>query len=215
MNGWIKLHRRLLESSLFDDPQILKLWLWCLLKANHKPSKVLVEKQEVSLKPGQFVTGRFSLADEYNRGLSKSKKVSPDSLWRWLRKLEKWQKLHIKSTSKYSIVTVLNWGDYQQDAQQMHNRCTTDAQQMHTDKNVKNEKNDKKRYREYVYLTDEEWQKLKDKFGESTAEDYIDRLNDYIGSKGKKYKSHYHTILTWNRKDEPTRKATPNYNFEF
>jgi len=27
-------------------------------------------------------------------------------------------------------------------------------------------------------------------------------LDNYIGSKGKKYKSHYHTILNWYRRDQ-------------
>jgi len=140
MRGWVKLHRKLLESSVFDDPQILKLWVWCLLKASHNPTTVLVEKQEVSLEPGQFVTGRYALADEYNRGLPKSKKVSPVSLWRWLKKLEKWEKVNIKTTSKYSVVTVLNWGDYQQDEQQVNNKWSADEQQVNTNKNGKNDK---------------------------------------------------------------------------
>ena len=34
-----------------------------------------------------------------------------------------------------------------------------------------------------------------------TTKDFIERLNNYIGSTGKRYKSHYHTILNWYRKD--------------
>jgi hypothetical protein len=29
------------------------------------------------------------------------------------------------------------------------------------------------------------------------VKDIISRMNDYVGSKGDKYKSHYHTILSW------------------
>ena len=56
----------------------------------------------------------------------------------------------------------------------------------------------KKKYLEFVMLTEEEYQKLIKTFGQKNTDDYIKRLNDYIGSKGKKYKSHYHTILVWN-----------------
>lgn len=60
------------------------------------------------------------------------------------------------------------------------------------------EKEVKIKYLEFVYLTEKEHKKLIDTFGQSKTEEYIRRLNDYIGSKGKKYKSHYHTILVWN-----------------
>ena len=123
--------------------------------------------------------------------------------------------LNIKTYSKFSIVTVSNWTEYQQDEQQVNNRRTTDEQQVNTDKNVKNDKNEKKVYGEFVRLTEEEHQKLTERLGQALTTDYIERLDNYIGSKGKKYKSHYHTILTWARKDEAQRKPEPNRLIEF
>ena len=61
--------------------------------------------------------------------------------------------------------------------------------------------NKKKRYMDSVLLTLEEYGKLIDKFGEDKTKDYIENLNNYVGSKGKKYKSHYYTILSWSKKD--------------
>ena len=209
------MHRRLKESAVFGDPDLLKLWLLCLLKATHKPREVVIEKKVVRLEQGQFVTGRFELEKEYNDGVPNRKKISASTLQRWLRKLETWQMLNIKTYSKFSIVTVSNWTVYQQDEQQVNNKWTTDEQQVDTDKNDKNDKNgknDKKYYGEFVRLTDEEHQKLTERLGQALTADYIERLNNYIGSKGTKYKSHYHTILTWVRNDEkkqaepPTRK---------
>jgi hypothetical protein len=55
---------------------------------------------------------------------------------------------------------------------------------------------------ENVSLSEEELQKLKDQFGDRHAE-LIENLSSYIASKGKKYKSHYATILTWERKNNP------------
>lgn len=54
---------------------------------------------------------------------------------------------------------------------------------------------------EFVYLTEEEHQKLIERLGDKDTRAYIERLNNYLGSKGKKYKSHYHTILNWSNKD--------------
>lgn len=53
---------------------------------------------------------------------------------------------------------------------------------------------------ENVLLSDDELQKLKSKLGEET-ESYIERLSSYIASSGKRYKSHYATILSWTQKD--------------
>ena len=53
---------------------------------------------------------------------------------------------------------------------------------------------------ENVKLTDDEFNKLKEKYPNNYLEK-IDRLSLYIASKGDKYKSHYATILNWERKD--------------
>ena len=52
-----------------------------------------------------------------------------------------------------------------------------------------------------VKLSKDEHNKLEEKLGSSIRDDFIDRLNDYLCQKGKQYKSHYHTILSWARKD--------------
>ena len=62
---------------------------------------------------------------------------------------------------------------------------------------------EKKEYNDTVFLTDIEYNKLIDKFGENIAKDKIEALSLYIKSLGKenKYKDHYATILTWDRND--------------
>ena len=52
-----------------------------------------------------------------------------------------------------------------------------------------------------VLLSDAELQKLQDKFGHEKAIEKIEKLSEYMESKGKKYNSHYATILSWVRKD--------------
>ena len=70
---------------------------------------------------------------------------------------------------------------------------------------------EKKKYLEFVYLTDDEFEKLEKKFSQQGAMKNIEKLNNYIGSKGKKYKSHYHTILSWHNKDQNQEQLTHNY----
>jgi len=61
---------------------------------------------------------------------------------------------------------------------------------------------DKNIYMEFVKLTVLEYEKLLEKFGDQGLKERIERLNNYIGSKGVKYKSHYHTILNWENKNK-------------
>ena len=41
--GWIRLWRKLLKSVIFDDEGLLKVWIWCLLKASFKRGWVSVK----------------------------------------------------------------------------------------------------------------------------------------------------------------------------
>lgn len=72
-----------------------------------------------------------------------------------------------------------------------------------------------------VLISEEEHEKLLEKFGGPGVLERIDKLSAYIGSTGKKYKNHYMTILNWemrgkdnartgtNRQQLPTSYTTP------
>lgn len=60
----------------------------------------------------------------------------------------------------------------------------------------------KDKYLSSVFLSKEEYSKLIDRFGQEGTEKRIYNLNNGICSKGYKYKSHYHTILSWESKNE-------------
>lgn len=154
MSGWIKLHRQIVTSSKFADPDILRLWILCLTKAAHKETVAVIDRQEIPLLPGQFVTGRFSLHEDYNSVLAPRKKIKDTTLWNWLQRLEKWGDLDIKSTNKYSVVTVLKWTEYQgtltTEPQQIDNRLTTEPQQFDTNKKLK-----KKEELKHIVASDE------------------------------------------------------------
>ena len=143
MQGYIKLHRKLMDSAVWGDPLYLKLWLYCLMKSTHKEREVILGNQVITLKPGEFITGRESLSEDLNKGMKPKQRVNNTTWWRYLNNLQKLEMLHIKKTNKYSVVSIVNWCEYQENEQQMHNKRTSDAQQMHTNKNVKNVKNEK------------------------------------------------------------------------
>ncbi|MDD5519135.1 MAG: hypothetical protein PHV98_07280 [Candidatus Omnitrophica bacterium] len=87
-----------------------------------------------------------------------------------------------------------------QDGKKMARGGTNDGKDGLTEKK-KNIEEVKDKYLEFVYLSSKQFKQLEDRFGKERTQEYIERLNNYIGSKGIKYKSHYHTILNWANKD--------------
>lgn len=120
-----------------------KLWSLCLMKAAHERRKFLFNGKEVWLNSGEFVTGRDALTFEMNKGAKREHQVNSTSVWRWIKLFEKEGMLDIKSTTKYSVISISNWGAYQSDEQQVDNKWTSSEQQVDTNKNEKNYKNEK------------------------------------------------------------------------
>lgn len=139
--GYIKIYRQIQDTSVWADSDKLKLWLLCLMKASHNKHTQIVGNQIIELEPGQFITGRNDIADDFNHGVKRCCSVDGQTLFRWLKNFEKLKMLNIKTTNKYTIVTVLNWDTYQNYEQQMNNKRTTNEHQMNTNKNYKNVKN--------------------------------------------------------------------------
>jgi DNA-binding transcriptional regulator YhcF (GntR family) len=140
VEGWIKLYRKLIENPIFLKPELLQLFIYCLLKANHEAQKIIFNGQEIEIKPGQFITGRNIMAADL--------KQNPITTYKRLKILENLQILNIKSNNKFSVVTVVNYGLYQSEEikrnTKRNNKGTTREQQGNTNKNDKNDKNDKK-----------------------------------------------------------------------
>jgi hypothetical protein len=74
-------------------------------------------------------------------------------------------------------------------------------------------KESKDKYLDFVYLSKAEHKKLIDQLGEKKTKEYIEKLNAYIGSKGKKYKSHYFTILNWIKMNNDTGNNERKINY--
>lgn len=140
-NGWIKSYRKTLQSPIFGDAQKFKLWSLLLFKATHTNRKQIVGNHFIPLEQGQFVTGRVSLASDYNRGEKPKGRVSEQTLWRWLKMFEQDEMLNIESTSKYSVITITNWNLYQQGELQVFINETISDEQVNTDNNVENVNN--------------------------------------------------------------------------
>lgn len=76
-------------------------------------------------------------------------------------------------------------------------------------KEIDKEKESKSSFGEFenVYLTESEALKLKERFGDRKLNEYITKLDNYVESTGKKYKSHYATIISWINKEQQDKTA--------
>lgn len=104
MDGYILVHKGLVDSCVFDDPIVLKIWIWCLCKASHKERDSLIGNQSVHILPGQFIFGRIQAAGELN--------ITASTLYRKLKLLEKMSMIKLKTDSKWTVATVVNWNSY-------------------------------------------------------------------------------------------------------
>lgn len=128
-NGWIKLHRKLLDNPIAKKPAWLTVWVHLLLLANHQEKSFIWNGTAITIHQGQLITGRNELAKQCG--------VSPSLVERVLKYLEIEQQIGQQKTTKYRLITVLKWKDYQKSDSTSDNKRTTDGQQADTNKNVR------------------------------------------------------------------------------
>ncbi len=200
--GWIKLHRKLLESGVFSDKTRLKVWLWVLMKANHAKNTFAFNDQDMVLLPGQFITGR-------ERACLELQDVTPQQYKTVMKYLKSTSRITSNSTNKYTVVTVLKWNEYQLINQQ-ENQPTTSKQpasnqQITTNNNEKNVKNDKIVYRSLDFLlslTEEDIKDFQLKFPSFTAEqikEEAEKSHDWLQAMGLTRKNYKAYLRNWLR----------------
>lgn len=131
-NGFFLVHRKILDSVVFDDPITLKVWIWCLAKATYKERDIILDGTVIHLMPGEFVTGRNSACMQL--------KIGETEFRNRIKILQRFGKICVKSTNKFSKITVVNWDYYQHLFKNATNRQPTDNQQTTTN-NKENKRN--------------------------------------------------------------------------
>ncbi len=232
MEGWIKVHRKLLDNPIITkDSDYLSVWIYLLLNTTHKEYDTLFKGKRITLQKGQLLTGTISISQKL--------KINKDKVQRILKSFESDKQIEQQTSNRNRLISIINWNEYQEiDKQydkQMINNCETDDKQVITNKNVKNIKNDKNnnilafedksspvsakankhKYGTYknVLLKDKELQSLKGEY--QNWEELITYLDEYIEMKGYKAKSHYLCIKKWvvdAVKREDNKQITKNIN---
>ena len=126
--GWIKLHRQLLEWDWYDDINTKVLFLHLLLKANHKEKKY----RGKIIKVGQVMTGRKLLSLETG--------LTEQQIRTSLSKLKSTNEITIESNAKGTIIQVVKYKEYQVPTNEVTNEQPTSNQRVTTNNNDNKEK---------------------------------------------------------------------------
>lgn len=105
--GWVCLHRSLAEHPLMTQLPAawLRVFIAILLRANWKVGIWWNGEREIQMQPGQLITS----VDK----LSKISKVSVKQVRGCLQYLAAANTAAIETTSRYTVITLLKWEDYQ------------------------------------------------------------------------------------------------------
>ena len=142
MEGWICLYRKFLNWQWYTDTNVKVLFIHLLLKANYE-DKVW---KNIVIKRGQLITSVSKLAEETRQTIRQTRVA--------LDKLKMTNEIAIKTTNKYTLITIEKYNNFQtvatlndkqndeQNGTQMTNKCQATCQakwQQHN--NINNKQN--------------------------------------------------------------------------
>lgn len=225
--GWIKLNRSIQENWLWEEKPFDKksAWIDLLLMANHKSNKFPLGNEIIEVEQGSFVTSEIKLMNRW--GWSKTK------LRNFLKLLESEKMITKVVDRKKTTISIVNYKVYQgsedqektTEKPQENQEKTIKKPQEDTNKNDNNEKNENNIiYMDLsfiddcitnVKITQEQYNKLKDKFNIELLHDKIIALDVYKDL--KKYKDHYKVLNIWCRKekDNPKYQEKPKADYSY
>lgn len=196
-NGFIVIHRKMIDWEWFTDLNTCHLFLYCLIKANHENKKW----QGVNVDRGSFITSL--------EHISKDTGLTVRQVRTALDKLKMTNELTSKTTSRYSIISIKNYNLYQDydkpNDKRMTSKRQTNDKRMTTNNNDNNDNNDNNKeeveeekqknlinfYGEFknVYLAPKNYDKLKGLIlNDSVFNELIEQLSNKIAENNEKYK---------------------------
>lgn len=214
MTGWICLSRKILSCWVWKDKPFSKAqaWIDLLLLASHEDTKFLLGNELVEIKRGAFVTSEVKLSERWGWSRTKTRN--------YLFLLESDNMISKKSDSKKTVITIVNYGLYQDiqttEKQRENSEKTAKKQQKNTINNLNNDNNVNNNKERAVFKppTVEEVKAYCQERGNNIdAESFV----AFYESKGwmigkNKMKSWKSAITTWEKRDNKP-KATPTTKF--
>ena len=128
--GWICIHRKIQECDIWLEEEPFdhrSAWIDLLLTANHREKNMIFDGHRITIERGQILTSVRKLSARW--GWSK------DTTLKFLRLLEELEMIHRESNARRTLLTIENYGKYQdiqdteKDTKQTLNRQSADSPQ--------------------------------------------------------------------------------------
>lgn len=186
MNGWVKLHRKMLEWEWYDKSHTVHLFIHCLLKANHEETTW----KDIYIEKGSFFTSVAKLSVELN--------MTTQTVRTSLKHLQLTNDITIKTVTQGSVIQVINYDKYQEVTNNVASALTSKL----TRYNIRNKEEDTcaRRSFDHLSISEKDYQKLCDKYGQEETDLTLDAIENYKGNKN--YKNLYLTANNWLRRDQ-------------
>jgi hypothetical protein len=197
--GYIKLYKSLLDWEWYKDANTKAVFFHLLLMANYKPT----EYKNIIIDRGECVITVKEICDSLNLTAQQTRTA--------LEHLKSTNNITIKTTNKYSVVTVVSYDKWQGKS----TNKTTLNQQTKLEKStnlhiIKENNKEIKKYNnthtyayargkyENVFLTEDETAELIANWGEERFNDSVEELSAYMYDKPD-FKSEHHIVplTTW------------------
>lgn len=144
MAGWISLHRSIENHWLYEEDRKFskfEAWIDLLLMVNHKDNKTVHGGKLMLIKRGQRITSLRKLSEKWQWSMTK--------VDRFLKLLEDDGMIVLKKDAQKTLITIVNYGVYQnEDLEKRHKKNTNETQTKNkketNEKQTKTNNNDNK-----------------------------------------------------------------------
>ena len=122
-DGWIALHRKIYNSSDFNNQLEVAVFLYLVAMASHKPVQVVYRKKKLTLKRGEVSIAYKDLAKKFNLSMQNIKTI--------IKNLKNSGNINQTLTKNLSIYSIVKYSKYQDleatPNQKLTNRTTTNT----------------------------------------------------------------------------------------
>lgn len=169
--GFISLHRKLLNWEWFTDVNVCHLFIYCLLRANYKP----IKWRGFKIDRGEFITSLNHIS--IDTGLSVQQVRTA------LDKLKNTDVITKKQQGSNTLISIKNYSQYQESNKQDNNEITINQQRNNneiTTNNKDNNSNKENKDNNIIFMKTE---KKSDPYINPTKKYFLEQAKEILGFK--------------------------------
>ena len=206
--GWVSIHRKILKNPILKMNRSysrFEAWIYLLLRATYNNQKVVLGSDIYELKSGEILTSQKKLCKQFKWGNSR--------LRTFLKLLQKDGMINVKTNSKLTHLTILNYNKLQRN--QIATKSLTNHNQIHSNKENKTNKD--------IYTRIDEFKKQCEELLPAEHDEYENFINYYTeyNDGGKKFKKEFYKTFnikmrwnTWLKNDFGSNNKQSNKNLD-